>query len=495
MLEWESPPSFVTGIQSATQLRVLKSDYEFLRGRADGPRAIFCGTYQKDVDGHDYSTIWEGRIRHQKNNFRYVLWVRGTTTKVKIIYDGNEILDASYTYSNWTIIGTGSSDTIDISGYELTADEWYKVSVRTRDGDQVMIAMLREEEAISGWLALRDFTSSGLSLDSNLNRISTDLTALKTVADGPGFTFIGIDNQPTKGTFDDIKYADDTSLCECYTDHYIWRRSVSSCGGCPADVSHSDTGDSYQACYFGGGFQCPSAASTTKLHFVFRAENVSVRIYCKAVAGTWDDNNIILDESYTTMATYEEMITLDELEGAETPSQGDYCAIRIQIRKDASGARFKLDWVSVFADEDLTPVENWVHGRGVDYEDLNTLQDQVTTLSGKGKLSHYLNQAVRRFTSRGYKMALQRRRGWRYLHYAPFSQSVESYDPTYGNDGPSIKYPFPSQAYDLIHHNLSWGDKDGSWDSEDIEKIDTLYYGIIYQTDDCQASQEWTDSA
>lgn len=461
MLEWETPPDFTSGILSATKLRILCKDTDYLQGWADGPHSVFCGVKREPmVNSVNWETAWEGHIRHQKNTLRYVIWSKSNDpdTNCRITYGGTAL---SNIYLGLDAAWTEHSGRIDLSSYGFTVGTWYALKVEVRlqggkSGSGFHLAMLREQEAISGWQTVADFSASEAALATKLNRLSNNLTKLKDAADSPGTVLTGIDYGATGG-LQDIEYADDS------------------------DYSYS---------VFGGGCQHPGTAA--KLYCVwYIVAEVQVQVFYKAGNGAWNtaaapSGDKIFDDTYTTSGVKEEFITLPT-----SISSGEFCRVRIRAKENTSDTYLRLWECGVVADETLAKLAYWRFGRGLDWRSLNTLRNRIRNLhparlpGGRGKLSCYTNQAIKRLTTTGYRVHIRRRRGYRYLHYKPYADADSE-------DTPMIEFRSPEGTWGY-HHNLSRGDGTGAWDSEDIEKLARLYHGMYYCVNDVAAAQEWTD--
>jgi len=343
---------------------------------------------------------------------------------------------------------------------------------------------MQEFEQVSGWQSLAEsggvcteFESSGSGLVTKLNKLSNNLSVLKTSTDSPDSVFTGV-NYPLTSSLREIVYADDRGCCQCKGEGmHIYDKPTGvpcSAAGCPACGYPIRGINAFVGSKFGAG--CQHIGTTVKLHFVFRVDgNANVEVYYTPNDGDWPGP--VFSANYSQATTYEETIDVSSY-----ASKGQFC--RIKIRASGSG-ELKVQSLLVFAEDGFSPeLTYWSHGRGLDYNQLNAIGTRLIALYTPGKLLSYLNPPIRMLTTRGYRLFAFRRRGWRYLHYKPYTSDDS-------DDTPVLDYPTPGDKWGK--YNLSKGDGSGQWDSIDLEKIDMLYYGMIYDVNDAYAAQEWSD--
>ncbi len=190
-LGWEAPPTFADGILSASKLRSLSSDTDFLTGRANGPKAVFSGVLLEEDTGNSgvkdpWEDSWDGYIRHYEDSLRHVVWMwangdpnpgDGTIDyRIYIADDDDPETADNLIFTNGPVSETEFTEytaATDISGENLTVGVWYAIRVQaqrqgsfsTSNNDVGFhLAMLREEAIISrAWVL--PFTSGSVAFD------------------------------------------------------------------------------------------------------------------------------------------------------------------------------------------------------------------------------------------------------------------------------------------------------------------------------------------
>ncbi len=475
MLEWEDPPSFsssqdsgVDVLLSATKLRMLNKDVDFLQGRADGPHTLFAGTYCQATPSSS-ATIWEGWIRHQKDALRYGAYVSGSSSASIQIEDDTS---AYVTYTTcdfgeatgaWTEIGAST----DISTSDLTSGSWYRVRVGANGtGGCIILAMLEETCPIQGWLEPPTFSSSTEDLAGSLNTLRDGLNALKGAADAPFGAFGGMTTPIDDSTACDVWYKDDSG----------------------------ENSPHYDNCYFAGGFHYPGhSAGSVYLHYVWEPESGSMSASVWANSGTelWGTGGVSDTFSCSEGDVYSG--SLDITGAAETA--GCLCRLRVKIEADPSACgadEFNILYLSVFTDETDSisgcNLKYWESGCHIDFADLNMTGSRMALLNADGKLSYWRNSAVKRVGfllgdddhKDGFRIGLHRRRGFPYLHYRS----------TCGQQSAHIRYPGPEES-GWYHESLD--PETEEWHVMDLDQIRNLYEGMYFNCDDVQVAQCWDD--
>jgi len=471
MLEWEDPPSFsssqssgVNVVLSATKLRMLNKDVDFLQGRADGPHTVFAGTYCQATPSSS-GTIWEGWIRHKKDALRYGAFVAGSSS-ASIQIEGDEdawetlaTCDFGEATGAWVEIGAST----DISSACITSGCWYRMRVGLNGaGGSIHLAMLEETCPIQGWVAPPTFSACTEDLAASLNTLRDDLNALKANSDAPFGAFGGMTTPIEDSTASDVWYKDDSY----------------------------NNAPHYDNCYFGGGFYYPAwSAGSAFVKYVYKvgSGSLSGSIYADAGAGLSGDAEGTF--SCSEGDTYEGRVNITGV--ADTA--GCLCRLRMRIEADPSACgadQFNLLYLSVYADETDSiagcSLRHWESGCHIDFADLNMTGSRMDLLDGAGKLAYWRNAAIKRIgittpnENEGFRIGLHRRRGFPILHY--YSNS--------GHENPHLKFPDPSEN---DWHTQKLDTVLDTWHTIDLDQVRGLYEGMYYNADEVEVAQEWDE--